>query len=161
MRVVLDDGRDIAIKSLSFTEWRRFMSEFMLKNPNAQSAWDVMGCVRGPDSPSERPDMSPTESNAAYSRRRKRKYDTVEIIREAMFFGSIGGCARYHRDTKITLPPKSQHDHFDRHAKTAAKALGLDVVYDEKANLDLSSPKDVPEECDCSECDGENQNACY
>lgn len=152
MHVVLDDNRVVKIGQLSFVEWRRFMSEFMLKNPNAQSAWDVMGCVRGPDSPSERPDMDPTDSSNAYAGRRKRKYNTVEIIREAMFFGSVGGCARYHRDSKITLPPKSQHDHFDRHAKAGAKAIGLEIIYEESE----ADPVTSPDACNCDSCTGEN-----
>lgn len=139
VKIILDDGRICSIGSLSFVDWRRFMSEFMLKNSNAQSAWDVMGCIRGPDSPSERPDMAPEESHSAYAGRRKRKYNTVEVIREAMFFGSIGGCARYHRDSKIILPPKEKHDHFDRHAKKAAKVLGLEIMYDETCGDEVPS----------------------
>ncbi|MGE3341550.1 MAG: hypothetical protein AB7J46_06675 [Candidatus Altimarinota bacterium] len=129
MRIILDSGKEVSIKHLSLTDWRRFMSEFMMKNPNANQAWDLMSCVRGPDTPSERPDMSREEHEQAYAARRKRKFNTVEIIREAMFFGSIGGCARFHRDTKVTLPPESQHDHFDRHVRRAANILGLEIQY--------------------------------
>ena len=130
MKVILDSGKEVSIKELSFTEWRRFMSEFMSSNHNASKAWDVMGCVRGPDSPSERPDMTPDESSKAYSGRRDRKFKTVEIIREAMFFGSIGGCARHHRDSKVTVRPHGKQDHFDRHVERAAHALDLTVEYE-------------------------------
>lgn len=128
MKVIFEDGQTVSVKHLSFNQWRQFMQEFMSRNPNSASAWDLMGCVRGPDSPSERPDMQPDESSRAYKGRRDRKYKTVEIIREAMFFGSIGGCARFHKDTKVTLPRHSAYDHFDKHVERAAHAIGLNVV---------------------------------
>ena len=131
MKVTLDDGTTKKVKELSFHEWRLFMQEFMSRNPSSGLAWDLMGCVRGPDSPSERPDMSPSESSRAYAGRRDRKRKTVEIIREAMFFGACGGSARHHHDTKVTVPPARQHDHFDRHVLRGASAIGLGVQYDD------------------------------
>jgi hypothetical protein len=87
--------------------------------------WSIITCMRGPDSPSERPDMSEAEHAAAYRARRDRKFKTVEVIRGA----SVGhvGSARVRYDTFITLPPKSLWDHFDRHCHEAAQALGLEV----------------------------------
>ena len=128
MKIILNDSQTVEVRHLSFLQWRQFMSEFMARNPNASLAWDLMGCVRGPDSPSERPDMTSSESAAAYAGRRKRKYNTVEIIREAMFFGSVGGAARYHKDSKVTLPNRHSYDHFDKHVERGANAIGLKVV---------------------------------
>lgn len=129
MRVILDSGRICEIGELSFTEWRRFMSEFMSSNHNASKAWDVMGCIRGPDYPSERPDMTSYESSAAYKARRKRKYNTVEVIRDVMFFGVVGGGARHHNDVKVIIAHPNKQDHFDRHVDAAARTLGLQVEY--------------------------------
>lgn len=131
MRVVFDDGRDVPVRKLTLEDWRRFMAEFMRGNAYAAAAWDIMGCVRGPDAgigvQSERPDMESDEHNTAYEARRKRKRQTVEVIRYAMFYGVVGGAARHHEGTTVTVPPKSRHDHFDRHVVRAAKALGLTV----------------------------------
>lgn len=129
MRVTFDDGTDLAVKNLSFEQWRRFMAEFMGRNPNASLAWDVMGCVRGPDSPSESCKMGSAEHNQAYAGRRQRKYNTVEVIREAMFFGVCGGGARHHKGDSVTLA--GLEDHFDRHVRAAANALGLKVKVNE------------------------------
>ena len=122
----------IKVKDLTFDQWRAMMAEFIRSNTNAEAAWDLMTALRGPDSPSERPDMSPKEASKAYTRRRERKYRTVEIIREAAFFGTVGGQARYHKDTKVTLPPSKAWDHFDRHVARAAGRIGLEVVKDDE-----------------------------
>lgn len=127
MIVTLPDGTSKPISLLTLDEWRKFMAEFMSENPNASAAWDIMGCVRGPDFPSERPDMTPNETSKAYAGRRERKYRTVEILREVMFFGACGGCARHHKDNKVILPPTSQWDHFDRHVQRGASRIGLKV----------------------------------
>ena len=127
MRVVTDGGKEFKISQLSLTDWRRLMSEFMSQNPNAGAAWDILGCIRGPDSPSEREDMERVAFNKAYQGRRERKYRTVEIIREAMFFGVCGGGARHHKGDHVVLPPKQQRDHFDRHVARAARALGIGI----------------------------------
>ena|SRR3990167_9926317 len=128
MKILFDDGQTVSVKHLSFNQWRQFMSEYMSMSPQASLAWDLMGCVRGPDSPSERPDMSSDESSIAYQGRRERKYKTVEVIRQAMFFGSIGGAARFHKDNKVILPRRSSYDHFDKHVERAANAIGLQVI---------------------------------
>src|SRR3990167_3662284 len=118
MLIKIDDSSaPMKIRDMSFEDWRKFMAEFMSKNPHSNQAWDVMGCVRGPDSPSERPDMSPSESGVAYRGRRDRKFKTVEVIRDAMFFGVCGGSARRHRDTKVILPSHYKYDHFDKHVE--------------------------------------------
>ena len=103
------------------------MAEFLSSNPNASAAWDIMGCVRGPDSPSERPDMDSAAASRSYTGRRKRKYETVEVIREAMFFGYMGGGARSHKGDHVLLPPSNKWDHFDRHVSRAAQAIGIPV----------------------------------
>ena len=103
------------------------MQEFMSKNQYASAAWDIMGCVRGPDSPSERPDMKASEASAAYGGRRKRKYETVEVLREEMFFGACGGSARHHKDDHVKLPSPSSYDHFDKHIERGARAIGIKV----------------------------------
>lgn len=125
------DSRSIPIQDLTLDEWRLFMAEFLSMNPNAASAWDIMGCVRGPDSPSEHKGMSSKEHSAAYKGRRARKYNTVEVIREEMFLGRCGGAARHHKDTKVKVNPPEKQDHFDGHVIKAARALGLKVRYDE------------------------------
>lgn len=119
-------------KSMTFDEWREFMAEFLRHNPNASKAWDLITCQRGPDSPSERPDMKPAESAKAYKGRRERKYNTVEVIRAASFGGVVGGAARSHKADKVIVPPSEQRDHFDRHVVRAAQVLGLKVEVADK-----------------------------
>ena len=58
---------------LSFNEWREFMALFIKTNGSSGAAWDLMTCLRGPDSPSERGDMSSEEAATAYAGRRARK----------------------------------------------------------------------------------------
>lgn len=116
------------IKSLSFDEQRAVIG-FFLKSGSGSQLWDLLTGLRGPDSPSERPNMSHEEQAAAYKGRRARKYNTVEIIREAAFFGVVGGAARYHEDTKVTVPPSKEWDHFDKHVARAAQTIGLGVEY--------------------------------
>lgn len=132
MKVILNLGKETEVKDLSFDEWRLFMAEYLRYNPYASHAWDVMTGLRGPDSPSERPDMSPDEHSKSYKGRRTRKYNTVEVIREAAFFGSMGGGARHHKDNKVIVPSYEKRDHFDRHVVRAANALGLQVKVEEK-----------------------------
>ena len=127
MQIIKDDGQVVTVRDLSLDDWRRFMAEFMTKNSNSSSAWDLMGCIRGPDSPSENPSMTSKESSEAYAGRRKRKFQTIEIIRNHMFFGVVGGCARSHNDNKVTLPSPHRYDHFDRHVQKAARILGLRI----------------------------------
>ena len=120
-------GQVSAASTITLDEWRQFMQELLRHNPNAAAVWDIMTSLRGPDHPSERPDMKPPEASRAYSGRRKRKYDTVEIVRARAFYGACGGQARSHVDTAVTLPPQHQWDHFDKHVARAARWLGLKV----------------------------------
>ena len=110
MKIILDSGKEVKISELSFTDWRRFMSEYLSTNPHSGKAWDILSCVRGPDSPSERPDMTSEENFVAYAGRRARKYN----------------------GNKVTLPSQSKHDHFDRHVEYAAAILGLKVKYEDE-----------------------------
>lgn len=127
------NGESIKIKELSLDQWREFMAEFLRKNHIAAGkAWDLMSTVRGPDFPSERPDMSTDDHSMAYKGRRDRKRKTVEVIRNKMFNGVVGGCARSRQDDHVTLPPISEWDHFDRHVHTSALILGLKVKTEEK-----------------------------
>lgn len=129
MKLLMDDGREVSTKNLTLDEWRLFMAEFLGRNPYASQAWDLLSCVRGPDSPSERADMDSTTHDKTYSQRRARKYNTVEVIRSAMFFGTVGGAARHHSGTSVTVPPSINQDHFDRHVVRAANILGLKIKY--------------------------------
>lgn len=119
------------LKSLTFDEQRVVIGIF-LKNPGGGNLWDLLTGLRGPDSPSETPDMSSSESAKAYQGRRDRKYKSTEVIREEAFFGVVGGAARYRKATKVLLPPQSLWDHFDKHAYRAANAIGLKVEYESK-----------------------------
>jgi len=56
----------------TFDEMRKEIGEF-LNGPDGGRLWDVMCALRGPDVPSERPDMDSKESCVAYAGRRKRK----------------------------------------------------------------------------------------
>lgn len=127
MTIILDNGDKIPARDMSLSVWRRLMAELMTTNPNASSMWDLMGCVRGPDTPSENPSMSPDDFNKAYKERRKRKYQTVEVIRSVLFYGAVGEGARSHEDTKVIVRPAKQRDHYDVHVLRAARALGLSV----------------------------------
>lgn len=122
--------RTIDLKSFTFNDMRLLVSDWMKvgSSSHTRSWWDMITCLRGPDSPSERPDMSAQEASVAYSARRERKYKTVEVIRNKAFFGVIGGAARSHKGDSVTLPPRNQWDHFDKHVERAAKALGLKVI---------------------------------
>lgn len=111
----------------SFDDLRRFMGQVIRYNPNSGALWDLITCLRGPDSPSERPDQSSEESAKAYAGRRERKRRTVEVIRENAFFGVVGGAARHRPGKVVQLPPRNQWDHFDRHVQRAASVLGLEV----------------------------------
>lgn len=116
------------LKNLTFDEQRIAIGIF-LKSSHGARLWNLITALRGPDSPSEKPNMSFDEQQQAYKARRKRKYNTVEVIRDAAFFGVIGGAARSHKDTKVTIPNSKEWDHFDRHVFKAAQAIGLNVEY--------------------------------
>ena len=117
---------------LTFDEKRKMIGAWLQESDSAQ-LWDLLCGLRGPDSPSERPNMSDVERQRAYKGRRARKYATVEVVREKAFFGVTGGCARHHDSDHITLPPTTEWDHFDHHMKRAADTIGLKVVIQEKA----------------------------
>lgn len=90
--------------------------------------WDILTCLRGPDSPSERASMSRSEHDEAYRKRRERKAKTVEVIRWHALQGAVGGSARYRSDRDwVELPPRDEWDHFDKHVDRAARSLGLGV----------------------------------
>ncbi len=128
MEIIRNDGTKVEAKRLSFSDWRLFMYEFM-SSPEASKAWDVLSCVRGPDSPSETSDMEDEAHEVAYRGRRNRKYNTVEVIRNIMFHGRVGGSARHHSDNTVTIAPPREQDHFDRHVERAATILGIKVKY--------------------------------
>lgn len=131
MEIILNDGTKIQTNKLSTGMWRELMAEVLRTSPSSSQIWDLMSCIRGPDTPSERPDMTPDEYDRTYDARRKRKYQTVEVIRHAVFHGVVGGSARHHADNQVKLPTKTVHDHFDRHMERGAKILGLNIKYRE------------------------------
>lgn len=101
------------------------LKRMVTHNSYGSDLWDVVTCLRGPDSPSEKDTMDKTDYQAAYKARRKRKHDTVEVIR-GMSVGQVGA-ARTRAGSSITLPPSAEWDHYDKHCARAAKVLGLDV----------------------------------
>ena len=104
-----------------------------LSGPHGSSLAAILAAQRGPDSPSERGDMSGEEHDRAYWGRRARKRSSGEIIRSASFFGLGQVGARSHKDTKIVLPPHRLWDHYDKHMAQAAGVLGLKVEISEDA----------------------------
>lgn len=124
---------------------KRAMIGQWLKEDEGDQLWDLMTGLRGPDSPSERGDMTSEEQARAYKGRRARKFKTVEVIRAKAFNGVIGGSARSHHADHITLPPRGQWDHFDRHMERAARVLGLKVVVEEETNKGVEVEVKIPE----------------
>lgn len=114
--------------TITFDEWRKWMKKILRESPDSGKIWDLMCAQRGPDSPSERPDMSPYDHSVAYDGRRARKRATVEVIRANSFGGMVGGCARSRAGDSVILPSRNTWDHFDRHVATAAGWLGLKVI---------------------------------
>lgn len=114
------------IKEASIDDIRKLISEWF-KSGKGGGFWDLITAMRGPDYPSERPDMASGEASKAYAARRARKYASCEVIRTKAFYGVIGGAARSHDDDHITLPPQNQWDHYDKHMARAAGVLGLEV----------------------------------
>jgi hypothetical protein len=106
-------------------EMLKTIHHFIQTQEGGDELWDILTALRGPDSPSERPDMNGDEARQAYLGRRERKYRTVEVIR-GVAMGQCSG-ARWHRDTKVVLPPAVKWDHFDKHVARAAAALGLTI----------------------------------
>lgn len=104
-----------------------------LSGPNGGSLAAILAAQRGPDSPSERPDMSAVDHKKAYWGRRARKHSSGEIIRAASFFGIGQVGARSHRGDSITLPLSNKWDHYDKHMALAAQVLGIEVKTNESA----------------------------
>ena len=115
-----------------------------LREPDGGRLWDLMCAQRGPDAPSERPSMDSSEQAAAYSARRKRKFDTVEVIRANSWGGVVGGAARSHHGDTVTLPPRNEWDHFDVHVERAAAILGLKMVVGEPRPIKGVAVEDKP-----------------
>ncbi len=118
---------------MTFEEKRLKIGEW-LQGPDGGWLWDLMCAQRGPDTPSERPNMDQEERSRTYAARRKRKYATVEVIRAASWGGVVGGSARSHKGDTVYLPPPNEWDHFDNHVKRAADILGLKVEITSRAN---------------------------
>lgn len=116
-------------KPLTCNDMRKVCQEFFNTADGSERAkfWDVITALRGPDSPSERPNMTPEESSKAYQGRRERKYKTVEVIRSKAFYGACGGSARRRDGESVLLPPTECWEHFDKHVAKAAAVLGLKV----------------------------------
>jgi hypothetical protein len=115
-------------KKASLDELRQFLGDVIQYNPQSKELWDLLTSLRGPDSPSETSTMSPSEASKAYDARRKRKHLTVEVIRGRAFNGIVGGAARFRTDIDfVTLPPRKEWDHFDKHVERAALVLGLGI----------------------------------
>lgn len=93
----------------------------------------ILAAQRGPDSPSERGDMTSEQHDAAYWGRRARKRSSGEVIRSASFFGVGKVGARSRSGTSITLPPSDLWDHYDKHMAQAAQVLGIEVKTDPDA----------------------------
>jgi hypothetical protein len=104
-----------------------------LSGPHGSNLAGILAAQRGPDSPSERGDMSSEEHDKAYWGRRARKASSGEAIRAASFFGLGKVGARSRNADYITLPPRELWDHYDKHMAQAAQSLGLEVKIDENA----------------------------
>jgi len=117
--------------TMTFDEMRKQIGEWLQSNEGGR-LWDLLTCLRGPDSPSELVNVHSPENSANYKLRRERKYDTVEVIRQKAFFGVVGGSARHHDQDYVVVNPPDEQDHFDRHVLKAACALGLEVRVKEK-----------------------------
>lgn len=104
----------------------------ILAEPGGKELWDVLVCLRGPDSPSERGRTFGLDkaNQMAYDARVARKMRTVAVIRGKTFPGI--GAARFRQDRNwVELPPSTEWDHFDKHVARAAQALGIEVRIDQ------------------------------
>lgn len=100
--------------------------EELLHGESGKQLWDIITCLRGPDSPSEKANDDRATRDAAYAKRRERKHETVEVIRGIVAPGI--GEARFRQDISyVMLPPSNEWDHFDTHVYKAARALGIEV----------------------------------
>src|SRR5574339_378752 len=114
------------IDNLPLDEIRKQIGRW-LSGPNGSQLAAILAAQRGPDSPSERGDMSPEDYQKAYWGRRARKRSSGEVIRQASFFGLGHVGARTRKADFITLPPQRLWDHYDKHQAQAAQAIGLEV----------------------------------
>lgn len=110
----------------SFDEIRKQIGKW-LSGPHGSKLAAVLAAQRGPDSPSERGNMSSEDHDRAYWGRRARKFSSGEVIRQKSFFGIGQVGARSRSADYITLPPKNQWDHYDKHMAQAAGVLGIEV----------------------------------
>lgn len=104
-----------------------------LSGKHGSSLAAILAAQRGPDSPSERPDMGSKDHDQAYWGRRARKASSGEIIRAASFFGIGLVGARSRGGDSIVLPMSTNWDHYDKHMSQAASVLGLKVIQDPDA----------------------------
>ena len=128
--------------SEAIKEIRRYLKD----SPDGQALWDILTALRGPDNPTERGGMSDAQWNEQYRLRRARKRETVEVIRGKTFPNC--GEARCREDIDyVTLPPKAEWDHFDKHVARAAHWLGLRIEEKAKAKpgvkLELANSDDA------------------
>jgi len=115
-------------KQISFDDMRKAIKLYFINSGGSKALWDLITCMRGPDHPSERPDMLPEDARIAYAARRARKRETVEVIRGKAFDGYVPGAARFRTDINhVTLPPVRERDHFDRHVAEVADLLGITI----------------------------------
>lgn len=120
------------IDSFSLDEIRKQIGRW-LHGPHGSSLAAILAAQRGPDSPSERDEMSSEEHKKAYWGRRARKFSSGEVIRAKSFFGIGQVGARSRSGNYITLPPHSQWDHYDKHMAQAAQIIGVEVRISDKA----------------------------
>lgn len=123
---------DSDINNWSLDEIRTQIGRW-LNGQHGASLASILAAQRGPDSPSERPDMDMTNHDRAYWGRRARKHSSGEVIRAVSFFGLGKVGARSRSASSITLPPQKYWDHYDKHMAEAARILGLEVKFDENA----------------------------
>lgn len=121
------------------------IKSYLKGSPNGQALWDILTALRGPDNPTEREGMPADQWNEQYSLRRARKRETVEVIRGKTFPNC--GEARCREDIDyVTLPPKTEWDHFDKHVARAANWLGLKIETKAKpkpgVKLEVAKPDD-------------------
>lgn len=132
------------IDSWPLDDIRRQIGRWLAGNHGADLA-AILAAQRGPDSPSERPDMDSAAHQAAYWGRRARKKSSGEVIRSASFFGIGKVGARSRPGKEITLPPSKKWDHYDKHMAQAAGILGIKVVQSDDAPSAIEAKWKGPE----------------
>lgn len=110
------------------TDMRRMVKKFLedrqVSEMEKSKWWNLMSVTRGPDAPSGKE----KESRSYWARCHRRKWETVEVLRHSMFWGTVGAGARHREGNCVILPPESEWDHFDAHVGKAAQILGLRIV---------------------------------